>query len=165
LDGPKRGGHGGRGPWRRASQTSATGDLWIRKEEATDDPAIIPFIMLYELIGVVRPNRPINEIKEITRTTGSLVLAAGGVVRGITNWGTFLLPKPARKQGATYHQGHYFILRFDSSAKTQHAVRRTLGLDPRMIRYSVVKMGSKLEEGASITGQVQWPSQRGRSME
>ena len=42
LDGPKRGGHGGRGPWRRASQTSATGDLWIRKEEATDDPAIIP---------------------------------------------------------------------------------------------------------------------------
>ncbi|KAI7301419.1 hypothetical protein KC315_g16653, partial [Hortaea werneckii] len=77
--------------------------------------------MLYELIGVVRPNRPITEIKEITRTTGSLVLAAGGVVRGITNWGTFLLPKPARKQGATYHQGHYFILRFDSSAKTQHA--------------------------------------------
>ncbi|KAI7470733.1 hypothetical protein KC351_g12515 [Hortaea werneckii] len=121
--------------------------------------------MLYELIGVVRPNRPITEIKEITRTTGSLILAAGGVVRGITNWGTFLLPKPARKQGATYHQGHYFILRFDSSAKTQHAVRRTLGLDPRMIRYSVVKMGSKLEEGASITGQVQWPSQRGRSME
>merc|ERR1712072_480538 len=94
-----------------------------------------------ELIGVVRPNRPITEIREITRTTGSLVLAAGGVVRGITNWGTFLLPKPARKQGATYHPGHYFILRFDSSAKTQHAVRRTLGLDPRMIRYSVVKMG------------------------
>lgn len=106
----------------------------------------------------VRPGRPITEIKEITRTTGSLILSAGGVVRGITNWGTFLLPKPARKQGATYHQGHYFILRFDSSAKTQHAVRRTLGLDPRMIRYSVVKLGDKLEQGAGIAGKVQWPS-------
>jgi len=84
------------------------------------------------------------------------VLASGGVVRGITNWGTFLLPKPARKQGAVYKDGHYFILRFDSSAKTQHAVRRTLGLDPRMIRYSVVKMGSTLEEISNVAGKAEW---------
>ncbi|WPH01973.1 Hypothetical protein R9X50_00482700 [Acrodontium crateriforme] len=113
--------------------------------------------MLYELIGVVRPGRNISEIKEIAKTTGNLVLQSGGVVRGITNWGTFLLPKPARKQGATYHQGHYFILRFDSSARTQHAVRRTLGLDPRMIRYSVVKMGSKLEDIRDVAGKAEWP--------
>lgn len=55
-----------------------------------------------------------------------------------------------------YHQGHYFILRFDSSAKTQHAVRRTLGLDPRMIRYSVVKMGSKLDEISDVGGKAEW---------
>ncbi|KAK4553894.1 hypothetical protein LTR86_009069 [Recurvomyces mirabilis] len=96
--------------------------------------------MLYELIGVI--------------------LTAGGVVRGITNWGTFLLPKPARKQGATYNQGHYFILRFDSSAKTQHAVRRTLGLDPRMIRFKVQKMGGKLEEIADVGGKAEWPKGR-----
>ncbi|KAM3422944.1 hypothetical protein BST61_g427 [Cercospora zeina] len=112
--------------------------------------------MLYELIGVVRPGRSVNEIKEITRTTGNIILGAGGVVRGITNWGTFTLPNPARKQGATYREGHYFILRFDSSAKTQHAVRRTLGLDPRMIRYSVVKMGSKLEEIKDVAGKADW---------
>ncbi|GAB7365450.1 hypothetical protein MBLNU230_g6523t1 [Neophaeotheca triangularis] len=112
--------------------------------------------MLYELIGVARPGRSINEIKEITRTTGNIVLSSGGVVRGLTNWGTFLLPRPARKQGATYHRGQYFILRFDSSAKTQHAVRRTLGLDPRMIRYSVVKMGDKLEELGGFGGKVEW---------
>ncbi|KXL44032.1 hypothetical protein M433DRAFT_166725 [Acidomyces richmondensis BFW] len=112
--------------------------------------------MLYELIGVVRPGRGVNEIKEIAKTAGSLVLSSGGVVRGITNWGTFLLPKPFRKQGATYTQGHYFIMRFDSSAKTQHAVRRTLGLDPRMIRYSVVKMGDKLEDIKDIGGKAEW---------
>ena len=94
----------------------------------------------------------------ITRTTGNIVLASGGVVRGITNWGTFLLPYPARKQGATYNAGHYFILRFDSSGQTQHAVRRTLGLDPRMIRYSVVKMGEKFEEISKVGGKAQWPA-------
>lgn len=77
-------------------------------------------------------------------------------MRGITNWGTFMLPKPARKQGATYRDGHYFILRFDSSAKTQHAVRRTLGLDPRMIRYSVVQLGSTLEEIKDVAGKADW---------
>jgi len=123
----------------------------------------------------VRPARTINEIKEsaspppppltpptltlssrIAKTTGNQILTSGGVVRGITNWGTFLLPKPARKAGTTYHQGQYFILRFDSSAKTQHAVRRTLGLDPRMIRFSVVKMGSKLEQIAEVGGRAEW---------
>lgn len=92
----------------------------------------------------------------IARTAGNQVLTAGGVVRGLTNWGTFLLPKPARKQGATYHNGHYFIMRFDSSAKTQHAVKRTLGLDPRMIRYSMVKVGTKLDEVRDVGGKVDW---------
>lgn len=112
----------------------------------------------------VRPGRNITEIKDIARSTGNIVLNSGGVVRGITNWGTFLLPKPARKQGAIYNEGHYFILRFDSSAKTQHMVRRTLGLDPRMIRYSVVKMGSKLDEIKDVGGKAEWPSALTASM-
>lgn len=126
------------------------------------------------MIGPTRPQRQRNQrvrllfihtyqqlpltIRRITKTTGNIVLSAGGVVRGITNWGTFMLPKPARKQGATYREGHYFILRFDSSAKTQHTVRRTLGLDPRMIRYSVVQMGSKLQDIKDIGGKADWPS-------
>jgi len=114
--------------------------------------------MLYELIGVVRPHKGLHEIKEITRTAGHLILNSGGVVRGLTNWGTFYLPKPARKEGATYVEGHYFIMRFDASPRTQHAVRKTLGLDPRMIRYSVVGMGSKLEEIKSIEGKADFMS-------
>lgn len=111
----------------------------------------------------VRPGKGVNEIKEIAKTTGNIILAANGVVRGITNWGTFLLPKPQRKQGAIYTHGHYFLLRFDSSARTQHIIRRTLGLDPRMIRYSVVKMGSKLEEIGDVGGQATWGGKGGNS--
>ncbi|EON69754.1 30S ribosomal protein S6 [Coniosporium apollinis CBS 100218] len=117
--------------------------------------------MLYELIGVVRPGK-VLEVKEIAKTAGTLVLNAGGVVRGITNWGTFLLPKPYRKHQQLHTSGHYFIMRFDSSAKTQHSVRRTLSLDPRMIKYSVVKMGDKLEAIKEVGGQAEWASKKGK---
>ncbi|ORY15340.1 37S ribosomal protein Mrp17 [Clohesyomyces aquaticus] len=107
--------------------------------------------MLYEMIGVVRPGR-LSEVKEIAKTAGKIVLEKNGVVRGITNWGTFLLPKPARKLQSVHHTGHHFIMRFDASPRTQHALRRTMSLDPRMIRYSIVKMGVKLEEIKDVGG-------------
>jgi len=107
--------------------------------------------MLYEMIGVVRPGR-LSEVKEIARTAGKIVLDKRGVVRGISNWGTFLLPQPAKKLQSTHHYGHHFIMRFDASARTQHELRRTMSLDPRLIRYSIVKMGEKLEDIKDIAG-------------
>lgn len=47
-------------------------------------------------------------------------------------------------------------MRFDSSAQTQHAVKRTMGLDPRMIRYSMVKLGSTLEDIKDVAGTAGW---------
>ncbi|KAL9048899.1 MAG: hypothetical protein Q9162_007491 [Coniocarpon cinnabarinum] len=111
--------------------------------------------MLYELVAVVRPGR-INEIKEIASTAGRLVLSRNGVVRGVTNWGTFLLPKPLRRYQTMHHTGHYFVMRFDSSVQTQHDVQRTLKLDPRLLRYGIVKMGKTLQDIADIGGKVEW---------
>ena len=80
----------------------------------------------------------------IARAAGQQILSSRGVIRGLTNWGPFLLPKPTTKHQARHHTGHYFIMRFDASAATQQSVRRSLGLDPRMIRFSVVKIGDRL---------------------
>ncbi|TVY83470.1 37S ribosomal protein MRP17 [Lachnellula suecica] len=130
--------------------------------------------MLYELIAVVntflipmypysRTNecqvRPGNlaEVKEIARTAGSLILRSGGTIRGIKNWGVFNLPKRTRKHQALYTNGHYFIMRYDSSSKIQDDVRTTLGLDPRMIKFSSVKLGDgTLESLSKISGDVDW---------
>ncbi|CBX96467.1 hypothetical protein IAQ61_005661 [Plenodomus lingam] len=111
--------------------------------------------MLYEMIGVVRPGR-LSEVKEIARTAGKIVLDARGVVRGVTNWGTFLLPHPAKKLQSTHHYGHHFIMRFDASARAQHTLRKTMSLDPRLIRYSIVKMGTKFEEIKDIGGEAKF---------
>jgi small subunit ribosomal protein S6 len=35
-------------------------------------------------------------------------------------------------------------MQFDSSIPVQNEIRRTLGLDPRMIRFSILKVGDKL---------------------
>ncbi|WEW61684.1 hypothetical protein PRK78_007176 [Emydomyces testavorans] len=111
--------------------------------------------MLYELIAIVRPGS-LNEVKEIAKTAGLQVLRSGGVVRGFTNWGVFRLPHPATKHQARHTTGYHFIMRFDSSSSVQQQVRHTLGLDPRMIRFSVVKLGTTLEEIKDVEGKVKW---------
>ena len=51
-------------------------------------------------------------------------------------------------------------MQFDASVKAQQDVRRFLSLDPRMIRFSVVKIGDKLGgvNGAveEVNGQMPW---------
>ncbi|RPA72771.1 ribosomal protein S6 [Ascobolus immersus RN42] len=103
--------------------------------------------MLYELIAVVRPTA-LQESRELARTAGTLILSNGGVIRGLTNWGKQLLPKRVKKNQATYVDGHYFVMRFDAGVEAQRLVRNTLGLDPRVVRFSVVRM----DNGAGLRG-------------
>ncbi|KAL4809414.1 ribosomal protein S6 [Aspergillus unguis] len=111
--------------------------------------------MLYELIAIVRPGS-LNEVRDIARNAGTLVLRSGGVIRGYTNWGVFRLPKVTTKHQARYTDGHHFIMRFDAASPVQLGIRRTLALDPRMIRFSVVKLGDKLDEIKDVPGRVEW---------
>ncbi|KAK6333446.1 hypothetical protein TWF718_011257 [Orbilia javanica] len=112
--------------------------------------------MLYELLGAVRPGS-LMEIKEVIKTVGMQVLTNGGIVRGINNWDTTFLPKKIRKHQATHTQGHYFLMRFDCDPATQKIVRETLGVDPRMLKFSVVKMGQgKLEDISRVRGDADW---------
>ena len=98
-------------------------------------------------------------IHRIARTTGSLILSSRGVVRGITNWGTFLLTKPVRRNQAKHVDGQHFVMRFDCSPSTQEAVKKMLGLDPRMVKFGVVKLGDGTLKGIKdVQGQVRWGS-------
>jgi len=48
-------------------------------------------------------------------------------------------------------------MRYDASSKTQDDVRKTLGLDPRMIKFSSVKLGNgTLESLSKIGGKIPW---------
>jgi small subunit ribosomal protein S6 len=46
-------------------------------------------------------------------------------------------------------------MRFDASAQTQHGLRRSLGLEPRLLRFSVVKMAERLSGVAGTGGEAE----------
>lgn len=79
------------------------------------------------------------------------------MIRNIFNWGQFDLPRASTKYQAQHFQGHYFIIQFDGSVAAQTEIKRNLGLDPRMLRFSVVKMndnhlGVKKKAGIKVPG-------------
>ncbi|KAF4119797.1 NADH dehydrogenase [Geosmithia morbida] len=125
-------------------------------EKADFDPFAIDAVrMLYELVGIVRPGS-LSEVKEIAHTIGSLVLKNGGVVRGISNWGVFSLPRPISIHQMKHTHGHYFVMRYDSSTRVHQEVRSTLRLEPRMIRAGHVKLGDGKLETLSRFGMPKW---------
>ncbi|KOS20999.1 37S ribosomal protein MRP17 [Escovopsis weberi] len=102
--------------------------------------------MLYELIAV---------------TVGSLVLRNGGVIRGLSNWGVFALPKPVSVHQMKHTHGHYFVMRYDASAQVHSDVRTTLRFEPRMIRTGHVKLGDGKLETIARFGGPKWKMQPG----
>ena len=93
----------------------------------------------------------------IVIAAGQLVLQNQGVIRGISNWGVFTLPRATSVHQMRHHYGHYFAMRFDASPAAQQAVRSMLALDPRMIRHSSVRIGdNKLETMSRVGPGVAW---------
>ena len=117
-------------------------------------------MVLYELICITRSSLPEATLREIAKTAGSQVVQNGGVVRSVANWGVRPLPKPVKKYQATYDDGNYMVMKFDTNrasppcvwrtktnqtARVQKDVSLTIKLDPRVLRHSIVKLGDKLD--------------------
>ncbi|KAK4131516.1 hypothetical protein BT67DRAFT_444578 [Trichocladium antarcticum] len=111
--------------------------------------------MLYEMIGIVRSGN-LNEVKEIVLTAGQMILRQGGVIRDVSNWGVFMLPRTISRNQSRYTKGHYFVLRYDAGIGAHNAVSKTLAMDPRVIRAGAVKLGNGKLETLSRFGAVDW---------
>lgn len=54
-------------------------------------------------------------------------------------------------------------MRYDASSEVQDQVRKTLSLDPRMIKFGNVKLGDgKLESISKIGGNISWNEKEAR---
>lgn len=98
----------------------------------------------------------ITEVKEIAQTVGSLILNNGGVIRGLSNWGVFTLPRPTSVHQSRHTHGHYFVVRYDASGAVHADVRKTLRLEPRMIRSAHVKLGDGKLSSIARFGAPKW---------
>lgn len=59
---------------------------------------------------------------------------------------------------------HHFIMRFDASPETQRLIYKTVAIDSRMLRTSMVRIGETLDEISKVGERAEWISQAQRSM-
>lgn len=99
--------------------------------------------MRYEIVGIARAigSVPQKETQEIIKTIGRLVINNRGVVRKIGNMNVRPLPKIMKKNRQAFIVGSHFYMEFDASPGVQSEVARTLSVDPRIIRSTVVRVG------------------------
>ncbi|KAM0756118.1 hypothetical protein T439DRAFT_320812 [Meredithblackwellia eburnea MCA 4105] len=103
---------------------------------------------LYELLIIAnRAAMPqLSATRSLLATTSSLVLANGGVVRNIDYWGARNLPQKMKRGGVASSTGEYVTMRFDANPPTVKALNERLRLDPRVLRWTTLKVGTKFDE-------------------
>jgi len=81
------------------------------------------------------------------------VLDNGGTVRGFRYWGTLTLPQRMKRQKEFFNYGDYWFMHFDASPKTLKGLHTLLRKDPRVIRWTMLKEGEKVEDVVELKEQ------------
>ncbi|KAL0072462.1 hypothetical protein AAF712_000225 [Marasmius tenuissimus] len=71
---------------------------------------------------------------------------SGGVVRKIDSWGTLVLPQRMKRHKVSHRVGDYWTLHFDTSPRTIQTLNKIMRQDPLVIRWTVLRSGSKVED-------------------
>jgi len=100
----------------------------------------------YRMLCITAHYNEYKHIKELVRQTAMHVLNAGGAVRSIHSWGTCRLPQRMRRHQQYYEKGDYWTMHFDTSPRTLHSLNSIMRGDPRVIRWTMLKLGEKLED-------------------
>jgi len=100
----------------------------------------------YQMLCIAAHYNEYKHIKELVRQTAMHVLDAGGVVRGINSWGTCRLPQRMRRHQQYHDKGDYWTMHFDTSPRTLRSLSSIMRSDPRVIRWTMLKLGEKIED-------------------
>jgi len=103
----------------------------------------------YQMLCITPHYREYKIVKELVRQSAIHVMNAGGIVRSIDSWGTLTLPQRMRRHGQIYSMGDYWTMHFDTSPHTLRSLNSIMRRDPRVIRWTVLKLGDKVEDIAA----------------
>ncbi|CEH19402.1 Mitochondrial ribosomal protein MRP17 [Ceraceosorus bombacis] len=101
---------------------------------------------LYELFCVAASSAESAPIRDLVRTTSSLILEHGGAVRGVQYWGRRVLPQRTRRHQVWHSQGDHFFLQFDTNPRVLGTLSSRLRADPRVIKWTTLKLGDRLDQ-------------------
>ncbi|KAF8320699.1 hypothetical protein DL93DRAFT_2073341 [Clavulina sp. PMI_390] len=101
---------------------------------------------LYELLVINSHIARFDAVRELVKATALNVMEQGGAVRSIKYWGSRNLPQRMRSHKQWYTAGDYWTMHYDASPSLKSDVESRLRQDPRVIRWTTLKLGEKLED-------------------
>ncbi|KAG0224281.1 hypothetical protein BGW42_005212 [Actinomortierella wolfii] len=102
-------------------------------------------MVFYELFCISRSRLVEANIKDLVKQTSLTVMNKGGVVRALKPWGDKQLPYRIRKHQEYHNEGFHWVMQFDANPTVVAELNKKLNVDPRVLRHTVIKLGSKLE--------------------
>ncbi|CCL99862.1 uncharacterized protein FIBRA_01887 [Fibroporia radiculosa] len=100
----------------------------------------------YQMLCIAAHYPEYQHLKQLVHQASSHVLTNGGVVRRFYNMGTLSLPQRMRRH-KQYHQiGDYWMMYFDASPRTLHDLNAIMRRDPRVVRWTMLKLGDRVED-------------------
>ncbi len=97
----------------------------------------------YEILFIIRPDIPEEEIDGLVDPLKSVVTAAGGAVDKVDKWGKRRLAYRVRK----YREGFYVLLQFstDKAADTVKELERRLRVSDAIVKFLTVRIDEELK--------------------
>lgn len=127
-----------------------TPSLSTNPDRIRKDRVKMPF---YRMMCIAAHYPEYKHIKDLVSQSAMHVLDNGGVVRGFRYWGTRTLPQRMRRQKQYFNYGDYWFMHFDASPKTLKGLHTLLRKDPRVIRWTMIKEGEKIEDVVELKEQ------------
>ncbi len=97
----------------------------------------------YEILFIIRPDIPEEEIDGLVDPLKSVVTAAGGAVDKVDKWGKRRLAYRVKK----YREGFYVLLQFstDKAADTVKELERRLRVSDAIVKFLTVRIDEELK--------------------
>lgn len=100
----------------------------------------------YQMVCIASHFREYRHIKDLVTMSAKHIMDQGGVVRNIDYWGTKTLPQAMRRHRQVYTIGDYWSMYFDTSPAGLRSLTGMIRRDPRVIRWTMLKQGDKVED-------------------
>ena len=98
---------------------------------------------IYEILFIIRPDVPEEEIEGIIDPLKGVVTQSGGTVDKVDKWGTRKLAYRVQK----YREGQYVLLQFstDKAAETVKELERRLRVSDTVVKFLTVRIDEELK--------------------
>ena len=100
----------------------------------------------YEVMFIVRPDMPEEEVEKLVSTLESNVTSAGGTVKNVERMGKRRLAYLVRR----FHEGLYILLTIEGSGEVIHELERRMRVTEPVIKFLTVRVDEEQKRLAKV---------------